>query len=60
MMTGFAFALDEAVDVRGNLDLCAAIVTALMGGHQRDSIEDAHLTRIGPYREGAAHVGVRN
>jgi len=60
MVTCFAFAFEQAFNMHSNLDLCAAIVTALMGGQQRDAIEDAHLTRIGPHRERAAHVGVGN
>ncbi|SPS02254.1 hypothetical protein CBM2634_P210002 [Cupriavidus taiwanensis] len=54
MVAGFAFALDQGVDVRGNLYLRAAIVTALMSGEQFRAIEDAYLPGTGPHRERAS------
>src|SRR5260370_11566365 len=60
MVTGFAFACDEGVDVRGNFDLRAAVVTALMGGEQIGAVENAYLPRIGPYSERAPHVRMRD
>ncbi len=60
MVTSFALALDEAFDVRCNFVLCAAIVTTLMGGEQIGAVENADLLCIGPYRERAAHVRMRD
>ncbi|MCY0852440.1 hypothetical protein OMK73_00065 [Cupriavidus sp. D39] len=60
MVAGFAFARNEGVNVGGNLDLRAAIVTAPMGGEQIGTIENAYLPGIGPYRECALHMGVRD
>lgn len=60
MVTRFAFALDEAVDVRCNLNLCTAIVTALMGGEQIGAVENADLPRIGPYHERSPNVRMRD
>lgn len=60
MVTGFAFACNQSIDVRGNLDLCAAIVTAHMRREQIGAIENANLSGIGPDRERAPHMGMWN
>ena len=47
MVTRFAFACNEGVDVCGNPDLCAAIVATHMSRKQIGAVENAHLPRIG-------------
>ncbi len=60
MMARFAFVLDQLIDVGGDLDLLAAIVTALMLGHDVGAIENAYPAWIGPHCERAPHMRMRD
>lgn len=59
MMARFAFVLDQFIDVGRDLDLLAAIVKALMLGHDVGAIENAHPVWIGPHGERAPRTYAR-
>ena len=58
--TSGALVIDQVLDMRGILDLLAAIVAARVGGDDGIGVEDAHGIEGGTDLEAAPHVGVRD
>ncbi|WP_175607941.1 hypothetical protein [Paraburkholderia piptadeniae] len=59
VVAGLTFVLHQRIDVRCDLDLRAAVVTASMLGNDIGAIEDAYLMLVRTNRERASHMRVR-
>ena len=59
-MAGLALAINQRLDVDGIFNLSTPIVTARVAHQYLRSVHDAHLRRIGQYRQRLLHLRVRD